>query len=74
MALSQVPYTLVAPQSWKARFGLRGPDKDQDRLCALRTVPSAAHYLERKKDHNRADALLIAVFGIEHLINQLKAA
>lgn len=74
VALTQIPYMIVAPQSWKARFGLKGPDKEQDRQCALRTIPSAAKFLELKKHHNRADALLIAVFCSEKLIAQMQAA
>lgn len=49
----------VNPQEWKRFFGL-GADKEQARRRAIELLPDAALYLQRKKDHNRAEALLIA--------------
>lgn len=54
---------LVAPQRWKKHFGLSGPDKDQGRELAIRLFPTCP--LPRKKDHGRADALLIAKYFAE---------
>jgi crossover junction endodeoxyribonuclease RuvC len=48
------------PQSWKKHFGLKGSDKENSRLAALNLFPAAAPQLARKKDHARAEALLIA--------------
>lgn len=53
---------LVEAQSWKRHMGLLGTDKDAARLLAIRRFPGAAHYLQRKKDSGRADALLIALY------------
>lgn len=53
-----LPYELVTPQSWKKHFGLRGSEKDASRSLAQRYYPSAS--LARKKDHGRAEALLLA--------------
>ena len=58
-----LPVWRVAPQSWKAYFGLRGGEKEQARVEAQRRWPTAA--LSRKKDHGRADALFLALYGIE---------
>jgi crossover junction endodeoxyribonuclease RuvC len=55
---------LVTPQKWKRDAGLIGRDKDAGRLLALRLFPSLAGELKRKKDHGRADALLIARYGM----------
>lgn len=56
----------VAPQSWKRHFGLTGEigqNKNASRLKALELYPAAD--LQRVKDHNRAEAILIARFGYE---------
>lgn len=57
-----IPLSRAEPASWKRRFGLTGEDKDASRILALRRFPSVAQYLQRKKDHGRADALWIALF------------
>lgn len=57
-----IPYSRVVPQQWKREFALIGSDKDASRQLALRRFPSAAHYLQRKKDHGRAEALLLALW------------
>lgn len=51
---------VVQPQTWKRHFGLLKAEKDASRTKALQLYPSAAHALQRKKDHNRAESLLIA--------------
>ena len=54
----------VAPVTWKRAFGLVGDkaaDKSAARLKALELYPQAD--LQRVKDHNRAEAILIARFG-----------
>ena len=59
-----IPYTLVTPQCWKKEMlAGRGKEKDASRLRALELFPHLADELQRKKDHNRADALLIAEWG-----------
>ena len=57
----------VRPQEWKKHFGLiRLKDekaeacKERGRQVALRLYPALADELKRKKDHNRADAVLLA--------------
>ena len=56
---------LVHPVTWKRHFGLKGPDKEQSRQRALELVPDAAPWLARKKDHNRSEACLLALYGSE---------
>lgn len=58
-----IPLELVTPQSWKRRFSLLGADKDAARTKAIELFPEAP--LSRKKDIGRAEALLIAVYGLE---------
>ena len=64
LAALGIPYTKVRPQEWKkAMMQGRGKEKDASRLRALELFPHLADELKRKKDHNRADALLIAEWG-----------
>lgn len=65
LAALQIPYTLVRPQAWKAVMMPGEPkEKDASRVVARRLFPAQTEEsLSRKKDHNRADALLIAEFG-----------
>jgi crossover junction endodeoxyribonuclease RuvC len=58
-----VKWRTVTPQAWKAFHGLRGSEGEDSRKLALQLVPKAAQYLARKMDHNRAEALLIALYG-----------
>jgi len=39
-----------------------GKEKDASRLKAIQLFPLSASNLSRKKDHGRADALLIAAY------------
>ena len=55
---------LVHPQTWKAHFKLR-KDKEMARALAIRFYPAAP--LGRKKDQGRAEALLIARYGLEKI-------
>ncbi len=58
-----IPITFVTPQTWKKFFSLRGSDKEASRALAVRRFPEAASMLERKLDHGRAEAMLIAFYG-----------
>ncbi len=64
LAALGVSYERVAPQTWK-RAMLRdmARDKDAARLKAMQLFPQLAGQLSRKKDHGRAEALLLAEYG-----------
>jgi crossover junction endodeoxyribonuclease RuvC len=64
-----VPFHLVSPTVWKKHFHL-SKDKDASRALALRRFPACAQHFERKKDHNRAEAALLALYGYELRIGQ----
>lgn len=55
-------YKVVTPQSWKKHFAL-DRDKEKSRALAIEKFPGLAAGLARKKDHGRAEALLIAEYG-----------
>jgi crossover junction endodeoxyribonuclease RuvC len=73
------PVRLVEPRVWKLAYGLRGKDRDPDaadnaRDVAMRLYPALAGMLGRVKDHNRAEAVLIAHYGRERVIGGLEFA
>ena len=59
-----IPFAFVTPQRWKKSLmdGM-GQDKDAARLTAIRLFPEVAGQFARKKDHGRADAILIAEYA-----------
>ena len=75
IATLQLPLTLVSPITWKRRFGVVGKDKEGSRLRALELFPMVSEKLHRKKDHGRAEALLIAYHGFHnaHMTSDTKA-
>jgi hypothetical protein len=52
-------FTVVSPRKWKKALGLDS-DKEKSRRLAIELYPELEHMLKRKKDHNRAEALLLA--------------
>lgn len=64
MAILTVPFTLVHPTTWKKRMLSDMPvSKEASVHRALQLFPHVRDELKRKKDHNRAEALLIAEYG-----------
>jgi crossover junction endodeoxyribonuclease RuvC len=59
-----LPLTRVTPVTWKRRAKLIGKPKDASRAKALELWPEMSGELARKKDCGRADALLIAYYGV----------
>lgn len=68
-----VPLHIIEASAWKKRFNLKGPmsggSKEDSRQRAILMFPEQAAVLARKKDHQRAEAALIAVYGSEIIIN-----
>ena len=58
------PLEFVLPQTWKAYFQLISEKKEASLGLALRLWPDQDHVLTRVKDHNRAEAMLIAWWAI----------
>jgi crossover junction endodeoxyribonuclease RuvC len=57
----------VEPSVWKKALGATA-DKDLTRLIASRLFPQFAHQWHRKKDHNRAEAVLLAWYGLTNVL------
>ena len=63
LACCEIPTTIVEPALWKKAHHLRGKDKEGGRQRAIQLFPAAHALLARKRDHGRAEASLIALFG-----------
>ena len=55
----------VRPAKWKKYFNLINSEKDASRTRAIEIFPYFSTELSRKKDSNKADAILIASFYYE---------
>jgi crossover junction endodeoxyribonuclease RuvC len=66
VAVSKIPHRLVAPTVWKKHFKLDS-DKEKSRALAMQLWPGCGLF-SRKKDHGRAEAALIARYGLEVLL------
>jgi len=60
-----IPYTLVAPQTWKKTMlaDMDRSDKNSSRLRAMQLWPDKAEFFKRKSDQHIAEAALIAEHG-----------
>lgn len=73
VTLAGIDGVLVMPGVWKRRMGLVGPKKAKSIALAVSLTPSARQWLPTKtrkgvvtdvqKYHNRAEAVLIAIYG-----------
>ncbi len=61
----QLPMYFVRPAKWKKYFNLINSQKDASRTKAIQIFPYFSSQLSRKKDSNKADAILIASFFYE---------
>ncbi len=63
--IARIVPKLVTPQNWKAFYGLTGREKAASMTMAQELYPDADLRLVRH--HNRADALLMARYGLRKL-------
>ena len=61
----QLPMYFVRPAKWKKYFSLINSEKDASRTKAIEIFPYFSSQLSKKKDSNKADAILIASFYYE---------
>jgi len=59
-AALSLPIYFVRPAKWKKYFNLIKTNKDASRTKVIQTYPEISSKLSRKKDSNKADAILIA--------------
>ena len=61
-AAMRLPLHFVRPAKWKKYFNLLNSEKPASRTKAIEIFPEISHKLSKKKDINKADAILIASF------------
>ena len=61
-AAMRLPLHFVRPAKWKKYFNLLNSEKQASRTKAIEIFPEISHKLSKKKDINKADAILIASF------------
>ena len=61
-AALSLPIYFVRPTKWKKHFNLIKTNKDASRTKVIEVYPELSNKLHRKKDSNRADAILIALY------------
>ena len=59
-AALNLPIFFVRPAKWKKHFDLINSSKDASRTKVIEMYPSISSRLSKKKDVNKADAILIA--------------
>jgi crossover junction endodeoxyribonuclease RuvC len=64
----KIPFTIITSAKWKKALGLPGGvgNKEASRQLAIRLFPDAHSLLARKRDEARAEAILIARYGVLH--------
>ena len=66
----QLPMYFVRPAKWKKYFSLINSEKDASRTKAIEIFPYFSRNLSKKKDSNKADAILIASYFYETFRNE----
>ena len=61
----RLPMFFVRPAKWKRYYNLINSEKDASRTRAIEIFPDFSSQLSKKKDSNKADAILIASFYYE---------
>ena len=61
----QLPMYFIRPAKWKKYFNLINSEKDASRTKAIEIFPYFSSNLAKKKDSNKADAILIASYYYE---------
>lgn len=67
LELARLDVRAVQPATWKRWHGLIGKNKAAGIEKARALYPLAEPHLKRQKDHNRADSLLLAHYGLKVL-------
>ena len=63
LAAFGISFVEIRPTEWKKEFGLIKADKERSIVVAKQLFPQVSHLLLRKKNHGRAEALLIAEYN-----------
>ena len=66
-AALKLPLHLVRPVKWKKHYNLLNSEKDASRTKVIEMYPYIASMVSKKKDSNKADAILIGMYYYENL-------
>ena len=72
-AALNVPLYLIRPARWKKHFDLLKTNKDASRTKAIQIYPMISDKISKKKDSNKADAILIARYFFDSQITEKTA-
>ena|SRR6516225_866012 len=64
VSLCGIALEIVEPSMWKRFFRLPGKDKEAARQKTIALFPTAHQLFARKKDHQKSEAALIALYGL----------
>ena len=64
-----LPIYFVRPVKWKKHFNLIGSSNDASRTKAIELFPNFSNDMAKKKDANKADAILIGRYFLDHYNN-----
>jgi len=62
----EIPITFITPAVWKPMLGL-SRDKNESRALACKLFPASQSEFKRKKDDGKAEAALLARYGVNTL-------
>ena len=65
-----LPIYFIRPVKWKKHFNLIGSSKDASRTKATELFPNFSNEMAKKKDANKADAILIGRYFLDHYNNE----
>ena len=65
-----LPIYFIRPVKWKKHFNLIGSSKDASRTKAIELFPNFSNEMAKKKDANKADAILIGRYFLDHYNNE----
>ena len=65
-----IPVYFIRPVKWKKHFNLIGSSKDASRTKVIEMFPQFSDFISKKKDGNKADAILIAKYFLDHFNNE----
>lgn len=66
--ISGIKYTKVHPKTWKKFYNIPGGDDGKKYALTVARMMFRDAPLKRVKDHNRAEALLLARYGFDHYV------
>ena len=66
----QLSMYFVRPAKWKKHYNIIGSSKDESRTKAIELFPNFTNDMKRKKDANKADAILIGRYFLDYYSNE----